>query len=139
MSRTKKEIIEDKWKVNYFLMQKSSATEALNDLLEKGHKITNEDKIMKNMTLKEFIVFVGEQSAANLFGCQPSTIKAYRYGKRLPSINQAKIIMKNTGGRLNFESIYGPVDQIKNQTAPENKPKNELQQVKIKTDIQKKL
>tara|TARA_B100001559_G_C16454176_1_gene600796 strand:+ start:1122 stop:1466 length:345 start_codon:yes stop_codon:yes gene_type:complete len=114
MSRTKKEIIKDKWKVNYFLMQKCSATEALNDLLEEGHKITIEDKIMKSMTLKEFIVFVGEQSAANLFGCQPSTIKAYRYGKRLPSINQAKIIMKNTGGRLNFESIYGPVDQIKN-------------------------
>jgi hypothetical protein len=45
-----------------------------------------------------------------LFGCKSATAKSWRYGLRQPSIEQAKVIIKKTGGKLDFESIYGPID-----------------------------
>ena len=71
---------------------------------------------MQRYTLKQYIEFVGENAAAKLFNCQPSTIKAYRYGKRSPSIEQAKVIIRNTGGKLDFESIYGSVEETKKES-----------------------
>ena len=53
-----------------------------------------------------------QREAAEKFGCSEASCKAWRYGYRQPTINQAKQIIKATDGRLDFESIYGPVSEI---------------------------
>jgi hypothetical protein len=65
---------------------------------------------VRRYTLKEYIEFVGTEPAAELFDCSPATTKAWRYGLRQPSIKQAKKIIKASGGKLDFESIYGPLE-----------------------------
>lgn len=50
--------------------------------------------------------------AAELFNISEASIKAWRYGYRQPSIEQAKKIIKATNGRLDFESIYGEMKDI---------------------------
>ena len=62
---------------------------------------------MKTVTLSKYIDFIGFEATANLFGCKAATAKSWKYGMRQPSINQAKVIIKNAGGKLDFESIYG--------------------------------
>lgn len=66
---------------------------------------------MKRYTLKEYIEFIGTEPAAELFGCSPATTKSWRYGLRQPSIKQAKKIIQASGGKLDFESIYGPLEE----------------------------
>ena len=48
---------------------------------------------MKRITLKEYIEFVGQKNAAVIFDCSEAACKAWRYGYRQPSINQAKKII----------------------------------------------
>jgi len=66
----------------------------------------------KKITLGEYIKFVGTPAAAHLFDSKPDTVKSWRYGMRQPSINQAKIIIKRVGGKLDFESIYGSIYEL---------------------------
>ena len=65
---------------------------------------------MKRYSLKQYIEFIGMPKAADLFGCSEASIKAWRYGYRQPSINQAKKIIQQSDGKLDFESIYGNLD-----------------------------
>ena len=78
------------WQANYYFRTKTLATKKL----------------------KEYIEFLGQREAAEKFGCSEASCKAWRYGYRQPTINQAKQIIKATDGRLDFESIYGPVSEI---------------------------
>ena len=65
----------------------------------------------KNTSLREFIDLIGRNTAATLFEVPVNSIKSYYYGYRQPSIKVAKRMMKVTGGKLNFESIYGPIEE----------------------------
>ena len=67
--------------------------------------------IMKRITLKEYIEFIGQKNAAVIFDCSEAACKAWRYGYRQPKINQAKKIIIATKGSLNYDSIYGPVTE----------------------------
>ena len=67
--------------------------------------------IMKRITLKEYIEFIGQKNAAVIFDCSEAACKAWRYGYRQPTINQAKKIIIATKGSLNYDSIYGPVTE----------------------------
>ena len=40
------------------------------------------------------------------------TVSSWKYGHRQPSVKQAKQIIKQTEGRLDYESIYGPISEI---------------------------
>tara|TARA_R100001460_G_scaffold46109_1_gene83548 strand:- start:1028 stop:1366 length:339 start_codon:yes stop_codon:yes gene_type:complete len=104
------------WEVNFYFRQKEIANNMLKSLYQQGLEPEYKEREVQRYTLKEYIEFLGEESAAKLFDCQPSTIKAYRYGKRRPSIEQAKIIIRNTGGKLDFESIYGSVTDTKKES-----------------------
>ena len=42
------------------------------------------------------------------------TVFSWKYGNRQPSVKQAKQIIKQTEGRLDYESIYGPISDILN-------------------------
>jgi hypothetical protein len=66
----------------------------------------------ESMTLKQYIEFVGEEAAAELFGAKRNTVRSWRYNQRQPSIKEAKKIILRTGGRLDFESIYGPLEEV---------------------------
>ena len=107
MQNEMNEIIKDNWKVNYYLRVQERARDSLNLLQAEGHGIQSENKDTRKYSLKEFIRILGIDAAAILFGCSPGTAKAYMYGRRQPSIKQAKTIIKSTGGKLDYESIYG--------------------------------
>jgi len=104
------------WEVNFYFRQKELANNKLKSLYQEGLEPEYKEREVQRYTLKQYIEFVGENAAAKLFNCQPSTIKAYRYGKRSPSIEQAKVIIRNTGGKLDFESIYGSVEETKKES-----------------------
>jgi len=70
-------------------------------LLLKGEKVK----------LKDYIVKRGEESLAKELGVSIDTIRSWRYGSRQPSVNQAKKLIKLTGHALDWESIYGTVEQ----------------------------
>ena len=92
------------WEVNfYFPRQKELANKNLKaPFTKKGFEPEYKEREVQRYTLKEYIEFIGEQSAAKLFDCQPSTIKAYRYGKRSPSLTKQKLLIRNTGGKVRF-------------------------------------
>ena len=72
----------------------------------------NRKQNLSQLNLSEYIQFLGNKEAANIFGCSEATCKSWRYGYRQPSISQAKKIIKITEGGLNYESIYGSVSEI---------------------------
>ncbi len=47
-----------------------------------------------------------------IFGAKRNTVRSWRYNQRQPSIKEAKKIILRTGGRLDFESIYGPLEEV---------------------------
>ena len=112
MNKTK----NNQWKINYYHRQNKLSGKKLQDLYAEGLEPEYKEREVEQYTLKKYIEFIGTEAAADLFECKPSTIKAYRYGKRQPSIEQAKIIIKKTGGKLDFESIYGPVEDTKKES-----------------------
>ena len=67
--------------------------------------------IVMNITLKKYIEAVGNWYAAELFDCSIHSIKAWRYGHRQPSVDQAKLMIQKTNGILSYESIYGRVNR----------------------------
>ena len=100
------------WLANYYYRQlilSNKHLETLNKINVKP-EFTEREKSMQRYTLKQYIEFIGMPEAANLFGCSEASIKAWRYGYRHPSINQAKKIIQSSDGKLDFESIYGNLD-----------------------------
>ena len=63
------------------------------------------------MELKDYIKKRGEDNLAKDLGVSVDTVKAWRYGNRQPSVNQAKKIIKMTNYALGWENIYGPIDE----------------------------
>ena len=100
------------WQANYYVRTKTLATKKLKEFETLGVKPNHTNRKVKPYTLKEYIEFLGQREAAEKFGCSEASCKAWRYGYRQPTINQAKQIIKATDGRLDFESIYGPVSEI---------------------------
>ena len=104
------EINPVQWKVNYLWRIKSLADKELSVYTSQKIEPEYKEREVRRITLKEYIEFVGIEPAAELFGCSPASTKAWRYGIRQPSIKQAKKIIYASGGRLDFESIFGPVE-----------------------------
>ena len=70
------------------------------------------EREVKRYSLKQYIEFIGNKEAASLFNCSIHSIKAWRYGHRQPSVDQAKLIIRASEGKLDFESIYGNLEDI---------------------------
>ena len=68
-------------------------------------------KETERISLSDFINFVGIDAAGILFKVSRHTARSYKYGLRQPSTKVAKRIMKVTKGRLDFESIYGSIEE----------------------------
>jgi hypothetical protein len=105
------EVHKDQWKVNYLWRLKTLTDRELNTYLSEKLEPEYKEREVRRYTLKEYIEFIGTEPAAELFDCSPATTKSWRYGARQPSIKQAKKIIKASGGKLDFESIYGPLEE----------------------------
>ena len=63
------------------------------------------------MKLKEYIEKRGEAPLAKELGVSIDTVKSWRYGNRQPSISKAKELIRMTGYALDWESIFGSVEE----------------------------
>lgn len=60
------------------------------------------------MKLSEYIKETGHEAASRLFGVSIWTIKAWRFGDRLPRPAKANEIVRITRGKVTLSEIYGP-------------------------------
>ena len=100
------------WYANYNFRMREIAKKELLSLENVGVIPKFTEREVKRYTLKQYIKFIGHKTASELFGISEASIRAWRYGYRQPSIEQAKKIIQATGGRLDFESIYGELKEI---------------------------
>ena len=98
------------WEVNFYFRQKELANKNLKALYQEGLEPEYKEREVKRISLKDYIAYIGNAGAAKLFECSEATAKSWRYGRRQPSIKQAKKIIKAADGKLDFESIYGPLE-----------------------------
>ena len=106
-----REVDANQWKVNYLWRLKCLTEEDLKSFRQQKLEPQYKEREVQRITLKKYIVFIGTDPAAELFDCSSASTKAWRYGLRQPSIKQAKKIIKASGGKLDFESIFGPIEE----------------------------
>jgi len=106
-----REVDQNQWRVNYLWRLKSLTNEELKSFKNKNLEPEHKEREVQRITLKKYIEFIGTEPAAELFDCSAASTKAWRYGLRQPSIKQAKKIIKASGGKLDFESIFGPIEE----------------------------
>ena len=100
------------WQANYYYRTKGFAIQKLKDLETLGFRPNHTNRVVKRYTLREYIEFLGQRESAKQFDCSEAAVKSWRYGYRNPTVNQAKKIIRATDGRLDYESIYGPISEI---------------------------
>jgi hypothetical protein len=100
------------WLANYYFRAKVLATKSLKVLESMNIEPKHKEREVERYSLKQYIEFLGMKDAAEKFECSIASVKAWRYGYRQPSVDQAKKIIRATNGRLDFESIYGNLDSI---------------------------
>ena len=105
-----REVDVNQWKVNYLWRLKCLTEEELKSFRQQKLEPQYKEREVQRVTLKKYIEFLGTEPAAELFDCSSASTKAWRYGLRQPSIKQAKKIIKASGGKLDFESIFGPIE-----------------------------
>jgi len=106
-----REVDQNQWRVNYLWRLKNLTNEELKSFKKKNLEPEHKEREVQRITLKKYIEFIGTEPAAELFDCSAASTKAWRYGLRQPSIKQAKKIIKASGGKLDFESIFGPIEE----------------------------
>jgi len=106
-----REVDLNQWKVNYLWRLKCLTEEELKSFRQQKLEPQYKEREVQRITLKKYIEFIGTDPAAELFDCSSASTKAWRYGLRQPSIKQAKKIIKASGGKLDFESIFGPIEE----------------------------
>ena len=106
------EVNKNQWKVNYLYRLKELCNKDLESLYANKLEPEYKEREVQRITLKKYIEFIGTEPAAELFDCSTASTKAWRYGLRQPSIKQAKKIIHASGGKLDFESIYGPIEEV---------------------------
>jgi len=105
-----REVHEYQWMVNYLWRLKILTEKDLKLFKSQNLEPQYKEREVQRVTLKKYIEFLGTEPAAELFDCSSASTKAWRYGLRQPSIKQAKKIIKASGGKLDFESIFGPIE-----------------------------
>ena len=104
------EVNKNQWKVNYLYRLKELCNKDLESLYANKLEPEYKEREVERITLKKYIEYIGNAGAAKLFECSEATVKSWRYGRRQPSIKQAKKIIKAANGKIDFESIYGSLD-----------------------------
>jgi len=60
------------------------------------------------MSLPEYIRAIGDEAAAIRWGVRPRTIASWRLRQRFPRPAQAKVIVTNSDGLVDWRGIYDP-------------------------------
>ena len=97
-----REVDENQWKVDYLWRLKSLTDEELKLFKKNNLEPQHKEREVQRITLKKYIEFIGTEPAAELFNCSAASTRA---------IKQAKKIIKASGGKLDFESIFGPIEE----------------------------
>ena len=113
----KAKINPNQWKINYFHRQQQIGEKILMDLYSQGLEPAFKEREVKRVTLSKYIEFIGIDTSAKLFDCSPHTVKGWWDGNRQPSTEQAKKIIMASEGKLDFFSIYGPIDEESKDTS----------------------
>ena len=71
----------------------------------------------KKITLAEWIWKLGDDEVVRRTGINPSSIRQYRYLTRSPAVKQAKKFIVASNGELDWESIFGPTEEINSKIA----------------------
>ena len=100
------------WLANYYFRNLVLSRKALKFLENINVNPKYKEREVERYTLKQYIEFIGMEDAADKFECSIASVKAWRYGYREPSVHQARKIIKDSNGILDFESIYGNLDSI---------------------------
>tara|TARA_B100000963_G_C22443827_1_gene587880 strand:- start:110 stop:352 length:243 start_codon:yes stop_codon:yes gene_type:complete len=80
--------------------------------MEKIMRINKNKKYKPDLT--DYINLLGEKVISKQYNISVHTVFAWKYGNRQPSVKQAKQIIKQTEGRIDYESIYGSISDILN-------------------------
>ena len=79
---------------------------------------------MNKVTLADWIWELGDEEVARRTGKPKGSISQYRLLNRSPSVKLAKLFMHMSDGQLDWESIYGPANEIHSTIAiPEDRSK----------------
>ena len=71
----------------------------------------------KKITLAEWIWRLGDDEVARRTGINAGSIRQYRYVTRSPGVKQAKKFIVASNGELDWESIFGPAEEINSKIA----------------------
>ena len=71
----------------------------------------------KKITLAEWIWKLGDDEVARRTGINAGSIRQYRYVTRSPGVKQAKKFIVASNGELDWESIFGPAEEINSKIA----------------------
>ena len=71
----------------------------------------------KKITLAEWIWKLGDDEVARRTGINQGSIRQYRYLTRSPAVKQAKKFIVAANGKLDWESIFGPAEEINSKIA----------------------
>ena len=71
----------------------------------------------KKITLAEWIWKLGDSEVARRTGINQGSIRQYRYVTRSPGVKQAKKFIVASNGELDWESIFGPAEEINSKIA----------------------
>ena len=107
---------KNQWKINYLYRQQQLTEKDLMTLYQEGLEPEYKEREVKRMTLKSYIEFIGIEPASKYLAVQPHQLEPWRYGNRQPSIDQAKKIIKASDGKLDFEAIFGPIEETKRRS-----------------------
>ena len=90
-------------------MKRKQTTKKLKEI---GQQLEFEYRDVKPYTLKEMLKRMGMKTAAEKFDVSLSTIRSWRWGYRRPSVDQAKKIIIASNYQLDFEAIYGAIEDV---------------------------
>ena len=95
------------WLANYYHRLGTWYKKRSEDMKTAGVPPLYEDLEVKHYTLVDHIKHMGVKTSAEVYGVSTASVKAWRYGYRLPSPAQAKKMIKASNGKLDYESIFG--------------------------------
>ena len=101
-------------------ISENAATRLLEILEKSGYVYPNENYVKEGDPRQRSFETISKGKATSALShvciyqldADGNTVEAWKYGNRQPSVKQAKKIIKKTEGRLDYESIYGPISDL---------------------------
>ena len=91
----------------------------------------------KKITLAEWIWRLGDSEVARRTGINQGSIRQYSYVSRSPGVKQAKKFIVASKGELDWESIFGPAEEINSKLAqPDDISKTRSPAIQVRLGVE---